>query len=259
MNKPKSLGRYEKIILAVLAALFVVFTAVYFVISPRKGFEYNNAVLIPRTDGTDTVYSGRVKGETAAFTVTEDKTVTLVWGDKTYGPYTARKDATAVPKDSDFAEYLTGIEIMDGEEVLFRGGVMLTGIDKSQLVFFAEDGEDLNIGFTYSVNGVEYNMDGSIVDPMKPKIWDIVNLMKGPQLINRGEWLLWLLGAFFSAMTAVSIIYADEIFCISMSFRIRNADDAQPSEWHIATRYIGWTLTPVMALVLYIMGLTLWQ
>ena len=40
-----------------------------------------------------------------------------------------------------------------------------------------------------------------------------------------------------------------------MQFSIRDAELAEPSEWELAGRYIGWTLVTVAALVLYIMGL----
>jgi hypothetical protein len=56
-------------------------------------------------------------------------------------------------------------------------------------------------------------------------------------------------------MTAVSILFADELFRWNLAFQIRNADRAEPSDWEIAGRYIGWTALTIMALVLYVMGL----
>jgi len=47
----------------------------------------------------------------------------------------------------------------------------------------------------------------------------------------------------------------DEIFRWNLSFNIRNADKAEPSDWEIIGRYISWTVLPVLALIVYIMGL----
>ena len=38
-------------------------------------YEYKNSVLVPHQENGNTVYSGKLKGEQATFTVTEDKTV----------------------------------------------------------------------------------------------------------------------------------------------------------------------------------------
>ena len=54
----------------------------------------------------------------------EDQSVVLQYGDKTYGPYTMLEDPTAVPKNEE-AEGLTGIEIRNGDQVFFRGGVFI--------------------------------------------------------------------------------------------------------------------------------------
>ena len=40
-----------------------------------------------------------------------------------------------------------------------------------------------------------------------------------------------------------------------MYFSIRNAEHAEPSEWEMAGRYIGWTLAPILALATYAIGL----
>ena len=256
MERIKKLNRYQKGLLIVLVAMFVSFTAVYFVICPRKGYEYKNVILKPKQQNGSIVYSGRIKGETAAFTVAQDKTVTFVWGDKTYGPYTAREDATAIPEDDDLADYMKGVEILCGKEVFFRGGVVLTGINGYEMMLFAEDGSDMNIGISYSVNGVEYDENGNIVDDMEPSVWNILELMRGPELTGKGEWMVWLAGAFISVCTAVSVVFADELFRWNLSFIVRSVQDAEPSEWHIATRYISWTMMTVAALIFYIMGLT---
>lgn len=51
------------------------------------------------------------------------------------------------------------------------------------------------------------------------------------------------------------MLFADELFRWNASFLIRNAEDAEPSDWEIAGRYITWTVLPVMAAVIFILGL----
>ena len=40
-----------------------------------------------------------------------------------------------------------------------------------------------------------------------------------------------------------------------MALRLRNADGAEPSELELMDRYVSWTVLPVLALVLFFMGL----
>ncbi|MBR3601902.1 MAG: hypothetical protein IKL49_06240 [Lachnospiraceae bacterium] len=59
-------------------------------------------------------------------------------------------------------------------------------------------------------------------------------------------------------MTGVNVftmLFADELFCWNLAFQIRNVENAEPSDWEIAGRYIGWTAMTIVALVLFIMGL----
>lgn len=55
--------------------------------------------------------------------------------------------------------------------------------------------------------------------------------------------------------TAVSMLVADELFRIQLSFSIRNVEDAEPSDWEIFGRYVTWTVVPILALLAFIIGL----
>ena len=56
-------------------------------------------------------------------------------------------------------------------------------------------------------------------------------------------------------IAAVSILFADELFRWKMSFRVRDAYDAEPSDWEIAARYISWTVMPILISILFLKGL----
>ncbi len=255
MERIKSLNRYQKGILILLAGMFVIFTAAYFVVSSRVGFAYRDVILAARNEGENTVYAGRIQGTDAVFTVTPDKTVAFSYGNKNYGPYTGKEDPTAIPEDP-ISELMTGVELRQGEEIFFRGGVLRTGGDDGYLMLFDEDGSfsDINIFYTTG-NGVMYDSGGNEIDQMAPTPSTILNLMHGPELTSKGEWTAWFSGVFLSIITAVSILFADEIFRWNLAFRIHNADWAEPSELEIAGRYIGWTVLPIVALWAYGMGL----
>ena len=207
-------------------------------------------ILRPRDENGSTVYSGVIQGEQAVFTVTADKTVTFTYGDKIYGPFTAKEDPTAVPDDK---EFMTGVEIRQGKDIFFCGGVFRSGED---WMLFNEDG-GLS-GFAFSAvmsDGTVVDSNGNMVDRMAPSASAILQLMDGPALTSKGEWMAWFCGAFLSIATAASILFADEIFRWNLTFQIRDAERAEPSEWEMAGRYISWTVLPVIAFVFYIMGL----
>lgn len=253
MEKIKSLNNYQKGIILFLLVMAVSFLAVYSVTISRVGFEYQDTILVPSQENGSTVYSGKINGQPARFTVSEDKTVVFQYGDKTYGPYIAKEDPTAIPKDEEMAEDMTGIELLQGDSVLFRGGVLKVG---DGYWLYNEDGSLYGFRITYVSNdGIERDKNGNIIDPVEPSAAVIFDLMNDPQLTHKGEWFAWFGAAFICVFNALSILFADELFRWNLRFQIRDADYAEPSDWEIAGRYISWTVIAIMALVLFIMGL----
>lgn len=253
MERIKRLNRYQKSVLLFMVAMALVFAVVYSMTISRVGFKYKNTILVQSRENGSTMYSGKIKGQQAQFTVSEDKTVVFQYGDKTYAPYTAKEDSTAIPKDEEMAEYMIGVELCQGDDVLFRGGVLNHG---DNLWLYNEDGtfEDMGISFVTS-NGIEMNENGNVVDSMKPSVSDILNLMDAPNLTHKGKEFVWFGAVFICVLNALCILFADELFRWNLTFQIRNVDHAEPSDWEIAGRYIGWTVMSIMALVIFIMGL----
>ena len=60
--KLKALDRYQKAVLIAMAAMILVFTALYAVTTGRVGYEYHGAILVPSGENCGTVYSGRIGG-----------------------------------------------------------------------------------------------------------------------------------------------------------------------------------------------------
>lgn len=263
MERIRRLDHYQKGILIFMAAMVLVFTAAYTVATARNGFAYKGAILVPAQENGNMVYSGKINGKQACFTVYADNTVVFQYGDKTYGHYTAREDPTAIPAEraAEFGEGepMTGVELRKGEEILFRGGVMdVTGYEDYRWIF-DENGsleiESLGINISASPDAILLDERGNVIDQMEPSASAILNLMAGPELVHKGEWGAWFGGVCVCIFTAVSILFADELFRWDLSFRIRNVEQAEPSEWEMTSRYLGWALMAVVALVLFVSGL----
>ncbi len=248
----RALGKYQKAMLAAAILLVLVFSVIYPVTMGREGYLYRGALLTPGQEEGGTVYTGTVNGVQARFTVTPDKAVTFQYGETAYGPYTAAEDPSAVPENAGMAG-LTGVELRKGEEVIFRGGVVQQG---DTLWLYHENGDLENGGITITTSaGVTLDEDGNMVDPNEPSLSTILELMDGPALTHKGDWLPYLLGVFLCAVTAVTILFADELFRFQLSFRVRDVENAEPTDWELFGRYAGWTVLPIAALVIFALGL----
>ncbi len=253
MEKIKSLNYYQKGILIFMIAMSLVFAVVYSMTISKVGFEYNDTILVPRQENGSTIYQGKIKGQKAQFTVSQDKVVVFEYGDKIYGPYSAKEDPTAIPKDNEMSGHMTGVEVRQGEDVLFRGGVLRT--DHFHLLY-NEDGSIHNHGITYIANdGIERDGNGNVIDKFKPSVSTILELMNNPKLVHKGDWSIWFYAVFVCILNVLSILFVDELFRLNLSFQIRNAHNAEPSDLEIIGRYISWTALAIGALVLFIIGL----
>lgn len=249
----QNLSRFQKGILLLMAAMAVIFAAAYAVTASRVGLEYNGAILVPSQENGCTVYSGRVRGRQAVFTVSEDKTVTFQYGDKTYGPYTAEEDPDAVPAEDQMAPLMTGLVLYQGETVLFRGGVLDTG---DSYWLFNADGSLYNFSVDYGTSdGAQWDENRNMIDPDEPSAAAILKLMNGPALTRKGAWPAWFMGVFICILNAFSILFADKLFRWNLAFQIRDAEQAEPSDWAIMCRHISWVSLAVIALIIFVMGL----
>ena len=253
MDRIRSLTLFQKVILILLAVMLVVFTVVYTVTISRVGFLYQESILCLSQEDGSTIYAGKIQGKQAVFTVSPENSVTFRHGETVYGPYTVKEEPSAVPQDNN---YLSGVEICQGDEVIFRGGYRYSGNDKSNLMLFDEDGSPTfpNISFSAG-DGPVVDRYGKVVDMMEPSLSTILKLVDGPELTSKGIPAFWFMGLFVSIMAAVSILFADELFRWNLSFHVQNPDDAEPSDWYVAKLAFGWTALPVIALICYLLGL----
>lgn len=253
MKRIKNLDTFQKVVLIIMAVMSLIFAVIYYRTITSVGYEYNDTIFIPTVEDGKTLYSGKIDGEKAQFIVSDENTVVLNYGEKTYGPYTVIEDATAIPKDDQLSKVMRGIEVREGNDILFRGGV----VDyESYFMFYNEDGtpEDV-LSFYTTVNGVDYDQDGNPIDRMKPSVSNIYELTHSPELTHKGMGFIWFFGAFICIINAVYIIFPDEIFRLRLAFIVRDVDKVEPAESELAARFIGWLVLPIMAFAIYIMGL----
>ena len=164
-----------------------------------------------------------------------------------------KEDTTAIPEDNNLSEQMIGAEVYNGNELLFRGGV-LDATDTYWL--YNEDGTINNVVISYvDNNGIERDENGNVIDSIEPSAATILELMNNPKLTHKGNWIAWFGAVSICVFNALFIVYADELFRVNLAFQIRNVDNVEPSDWEIAGRYIGWTVLAVMALGLFIVGL----
>lgn len=253
-QKIQDLNWYQKGILLLLLALIPVYAVIYHVSISRVGVLYNDKIFVPAEESGATVYSGRLDGKPAEITVTNDKTaVTFRCGDTVYGPYTIGEDPSALADIEFCPSDMRGVALYDGETLLFRGGFWPSG-EFTQL-YRADGSPDLQMGLYAVENGVWKDADGNAVDPMKPDAADILRIALAPELTHKGDWLVWFGAVCISLLNAATILYADELFRWNLSFQIQNAEDVEPSEWEMLSRYLGWTVLTILAFVVYILGL----
>ena len=253
MKRIRNLDHYQKAILIVMFVMSLIFAVIYPKTIARVGYLYNDAILVPTVENGTTVYSGKIQKKDTQFIVSKDHTVVLHYGDKTYGPYTVIEDITAVPKDAELSDRMTGIEIREGNTILFRGGVIEYTHYYS---LYNEDGTPYNLPISYTTaDGKEWDGNGNPLDRMKPSIFTIYELTQTPELTHKGIGFTWFLAVFGCILNAVSILFADELFRLRLAFSVQDADHAEPSEWQIASRYVGWTATTIIVFAIFVIGL----
>lgn len=233
------LSGFQKSILLLLIAVVLVFSVLYVVTISRKGFEYLDSVFVPHEENGSTVYSGKINGKPASFTVSADKAVVFHYDTQTFGPYTMREDPEIGFPDMSGE----GFALYRGEELYFRGA------------YVNGNGKD----FLYDANGkpvtelLASGNSGYIVQ--EPGISALVRLIVGPELTHKGSVWGWMLGVLCALATAFVVVFADTLFRLRLSFQIDDPDIVAPTDWELMRRKLVWMALLVCTVVVFTMGL----
>lgn len=247
------LSRYRQVLLVIMAAEIVCFLVANVIASMRPGLEYRDALLYARREGETRIYEGKVDGEKTQFTVSPTGEVSMQWGDYSYGPYQVTEDPSAAPARQENA---IGIEIAQGDEVLFRGGY----VPGSYVGLYQESGEPMMNLDVHVVTSGETVLDGSGGEISRQEYYAptpaaLARVVLNPELTHRGSVLLYLAVTLLAALNMSQICVPGFFFRLSLVGRVRNLEDAEPSDFYIAMERIEWAVLAVVCLVLYHLSL----
>lgn len=250
----------QKVLFCIQLFLIVLFIILYSTVGRQQVINYRNTTLHCRTDGSVTTYSGKLDGKAAMFTVSEN-TVLYQIGDTAYGPYTIVFDSTAIPSEEKKPVNLTstkgliGVEVRKNDLQLFRGAYRSSG---SMFYLVDSDGEMIltdNV-LTEVLASTGNGTVTTYVNGEEPGPYAILKVAVAPNAVPRANLSGLLCGILLCVVCMASLLYADELFRWNLSFRIRNAEDAEPSDWELSSRWITWFVFTGMALILFTLGLT---
>ena len=249
----REMSWYRRILLIVLAVMIAGFGIATLAAGGREGMEYQNTLLRFTQEGEVRRYTGRVDGKGAEFTVRPGGRVEYRWGEEVYGPYQVAEDPSAAPEP-----YMTGLEIRQGDRVLFRGGLS-SGMWP---ILYCEDGEPTEIlNITYSTSGGKvYDSNGrelTLRDLHEPGLTTVARLaLQEPELTHRGSFALYLLVTLLAAFNIFQICCPGLMFRWSIMWHVRDPAAAEPSEWYIFMERAEWVILTGVAAVLYWLALT---
>lgn len=234
--------KVKKVLLLVLAALVALFGVLYWrSAAGPEGVAYRDVLYFPTQEPDALVYTGKADGQTVSYAVGSDGSVTCRVGETVHGPYTIREDPSAVPDENWDSGLLTGIQISAGDAVLFRGGYF-----PQAGLLIREDGTALW--------GSAFHQSGT--DREGPDLEAVLHFSVRPEAdSHRGDLRFFALGTLAAGMAALAALFAEQLFRRHMAFHIREPEKAQPSDWELVSRVLGWLVLTGVSLTAYLVGL----
>jgi len=242
-----------RVVILFHAALMLLFILLYATLGRQYVVRHEDELFRYRKEGDTLTYTGKLNGKEAVLTMLPDGSLECLLDGVRYGPYTVTEDPSAVPEASDVpSRVLTGIEVREGDEVLFRGGFYGTGI----LLFYNSNGERYTLPSQEML--VSNDMYGTVYSSelIEPSLRTVLRFTIAPDPVYRGTVGFLLLGLFCSLACILSTFFAEELFRHNLRFSIKNAENAEPSDWELMSRWISWIVFTAVALAFYIGGLS---
>ena len=235
-NRLAALTGAQRVMLLVQLALVVLFLILYIVMGRQQVIRYRGVLFQCQTEEDVTAYSGELDGREVVFNVSGGTAVEYCLDGTVCGTYTVEEDPGAVPQEGGMAELFTGVAIRRDGQLWFRGAYM-----------------DNDFSFLLKDGGISLGIEDA--EPFEPSARDILSIALAQGVVPRANWGFFGLGALCCVICATGILFADALFRWNLRFTIRDPESAEPSEWELLSRWIGWIALTVFALFLLISGL----
>lgn len=246
-EKWKEMSGSRRVLLMVLAALAAGFTLIYLILGFRRGIWYQKSFLSRTEREGNTLYAGNVQGRDTTFTVTPAGQVTLRVNEETYGPFTVTEHGTVTSGQSVYHR----VTLTEGDKVIYEGRF------PTDLGDYWLEGETGSIRTGDGTRSGYYGRDLIYgTEGWKEQLYGLtVSLVAEPPVISRVNWAFYLLGLLAIVATAATVIWEDAIYRFELSFRVRDPESVEPSDWELTGRWIGWGSGIGVSLLLFFMGL----
>lgn len=238
------MDRGRRIILLLHPVLFVLTLILFLTRGQQQVVSYGNGYLRYEQRGDAAVYSGRADGHKVKYVVSSGPVVEFWLDGALDSAYTVTEDPSAIPQTEETArfdrDFFTGVEIRKGDEVWFRGAYS----PYSSHWLLDEEGNDLTVSISFGA------------EPSKPEPAPgvILRFAQGPETSPRGYGPGLLFGLLLSAICLVSLLFEDQLFRWNLAFRVQDPYRAEPSEWELFSRWVGWIALTGLALFIYILA-----
>lgn len=233
----------RRVVLLAQPALFLLALVLHLTFGQQQVVSYRDGHLRYERQGETAVYSGRVDGHRVKFAVSSPSLVEFWLDGAPDGVYAIAQDPSAIPQTESIADFdpdfFTGVEIKKDGAVWFRGAWS----PYSSYWLLDVAGNNLFLSITAHA---EFSKPDPEPDPAA-----ILRFANGPELSPRGHGLLLLLGLFVAAACALSLLFEAQIFRWNLSFRVQDPYGAEPSEWELFGRWVGWITLTGLAVFVY--------
>ncbi|MBD5133245.1 MAG: hypothetical protein HDT38_02055 [Clostridiales bacterium] len=240
----EEMDRGRRIILLIHPVLLILSVALCLTLGRQQMVSYRNGYLRYEQEGDAAVYSGKAEGYAVKYVVSSESTVEFWLDGALDSAYTVTEDPTAVPQTEDTVrhdpDFFTGVEIRKGDEVWFRGAYS----PYSSYWLLDEEGNDLAISISF----------GAESSKPEPTPGVILRFAQGPEVSTRGRLEFILLGLLLGAMCLATLLFEDQLFRWNLAFRVQDPYGAEPSEWELFSRWMGWIALTAVAVWVYALG-----
>lgn len=271
-EKWSAMTPYRQVMLVATVGVALLFTVLYLIIGTQPGVEYGSGFFRLETQGEAKVYTGFAhewrngntifgsnEGVEMVYAVTETPegyTVECQRGGRYFGPYQVTEypllefplseEAKALAQLPFPLEGILEIKNVATGELLFRGGYWL----QTGHAFLFDENAEAGEGGSISDYAPPYPEEG-------PSPYEIVHftLGAGENLTRRGNVTYFALALLFAVLNVVFILYAEELFTWSMSFRVAEPERVEPSEWELMTRQVSWAVCLIFEVIFFFVAI----